>query len=414
MTGKLSSLLILAPALLLGQDGGLPEAPLRHKLSVSSVLEPNSVLTGVILPRYDKDLRLLSVLRAKSVTLVGKDVLDGKAVNIRLYQADQRPRGRMDLVRARYDQVLGEVRATGETKLVFDRMITTASGLIFIMDSGEGFLTGPVTTRISQPPATVMNPRTLPFHAAVLLGTTLLSPSLAAESGLAPAHGAADSATRTDLRKVLEASAEATRAATAFLESEDLLAQATPVGITPPPVPQALEVKPGPDDTVISCDGGTYVDGNKGILVYLGNVTVSDPRFSMTGANELKIFFTKKPGKPGAKPAAPDKEEIKPGVLPKEDFEIERIVATGAVYFKQKPKDGEDPIEASGAVFTYDVKTEAITLSGGQPWVRRGGLINRAKQANQTITIVNNTATFSPGGTETILPGKDLQKRKPR
>ena len=63
----------------------------------------------------------------------------------------------------------------------------------------------------------------------------------------------------------------------------------------PPPAAKPLEVKTGPNDTVINCTGGAYFDADAGVLVYLKNVTVKDPRYDMTGANELKIFFEKKP-----------------------------------------------------------------------------------------------------------------------
>lgn len=452
MTGKLPFLLLMAPALLLGRETAGPEEP--RKLSLSEVLEPNSVLTGVMFPRYDHNLRLTSVLRAKSVTLVDHEVLDGESVNILLYQADRSSRGTVELAKARYHQGKGKVRATGPTKLVFGRISTTASGLFLTVDSAEGFLTGPVATRLAPAPpkATTMNPRVAPFRASALLGTALLTQSLVAAPAPAPAPTVAteapaaanESVNRDNLRAALEASAEATRAATAYLEQENLLVQTGAATAIPHHEPKAIAIQAGPEDTVIKCDAGTYVDGEKGVLVYLGNVTVTNPEFSLKGANELKAFFTKIPdppapdaktgeaGKPAAatetKPAsteaalvakAADKVPIA-GELASGKWELDRIVATGAVYFsylKAPAKEGEVPIEASGAIFTYHAKTKTATLSGGQPWVRKGGIINQAKLANQTITIVNDTASFSPGGSTTIMPTKELElpkKDKPK
>lgn len=446
MTGKLPFLLLMAPALLHGRETSAPEE--QRKLSLSEVLEPNSVLSGVMLPRYDHNLHLTSVLRAKSVTLVDREVLDGESVNIRLYQADRSSRGTVELAKARYHQGDGKVRATGPTKLVFGRISTTANGLFLTVDSAEGFLTGPVATRLAPAPskATTMNPRVAPFRASALLGTALLTQSLVAAPAPAVATEApaapSEAVNRDNLRAALEASAEATRAATAYLEQENLLAQSGSATV-PYHEPKAVAFQEGPEDTVIKCDTGTYVDGEKGVLVYLGNVTVTNPEYSLKGANELKAFFTKVPdapapagtageaGKPAtpatAKPAsaeaalvarAADKVPIA-GELASGKWELDRIVASGAVYFrylKAPAKEGEVPIEASGAIFTYHAKTKTATLSGGQPWVRKGGVINQANLANQTITIVNDTATFSPGGTKTILPTKELelQKDKPK
>ena len=42
-----------------------------------------------------------------------------------------------------------------------------------------------------------------------------------------------------------------------------------------------------------------YFDSDEGVFVYLKNVRVTDPRFTMSGANELKVFLGKKPEKPG-------------------------------------------------------------------------------------------------------------------
>jgi hypothetical protein len=255
--------------------------------------------------------------------------------------------------------------------------------------------------------------------------------------------------TRDHLRTALNASAAATAAATRFLEAEELLAKTAAATPAAAPEPKALDVEPGLDDTVINCDGGMYfhsekvekgadaekgADVEKGVLAYLGNVTVTKEKdFLMNGANELKAFATKRvvPPAPEKAAAAPKADGKQPaGAAADEEWELDRIVATGAVYFKkfQTIKKGddkkvEDPIEASGAIFTYhrnpDGKSDEFILSGGKPWVRQGGIINRAKRADQTIRIHRKnpddpdsyTSSFSPGGTETIVPTKQLQER---
>ena len=448
MTGKLPALLLLAPALLLGQDlqPATPAGKPKRKNPLTALLQPNSVLSGVLLPWYDENRRLSGVFRAKTVTLITQDILDGKSITVDLFNPDRSPRGRLDLTQALYNQVTGKVHSTDTTKLTLDNMTTTGTGLVFVVDQSEGFLTGPVTTRIKPRPKTAMRSSSTSLPAA-LLGASLLALPPAAESATPPPAApppaaveppaataaaqmaAANAETRDHLRTALNASTAATEAATKFLEAEELLAKTA--AATPPaaPEPKALDVEPGLDDTVINCDGGMYfhsekvekgADVEKGVLVYLGNVTVTKTNdYEMTGANELKAFFTKKPAPEKAAPAPKaDGKAPAPSDEANAKWELDRVVATGAVNFKKYPtKEGDEPIEASGAIFTYNRESGAITLSGGKPWVRQGGNISRAKRAEQTITITKkspdpdspyNAASFSPGGAETII--RDIQQ----
>jgi tetratricopeptide (TPR) repeat protein len=149
---------------------------------------------------------------------------------------------------------------------------------------------------------------------------------------------------------------------------------------------------------------------------YLKDTTIDAPRFTLTAAGELKIIFTKQADLARRKPApAPDPEA--PGIaslwLPAGGSDLERINATGKVVFKQKPLPGITPFEASGAAATYEPATGQITLSGGAPWIRRAGIITRAKQLNQTLTINANSVAFSPGGTETIISRPKAAKSAP-
>lgn len=390
--------------------------PPPKKNSVTSLLQPNSLLTGVMLPRYDENRRLSGLFRAKTVTLVTREVLDGESITMEMFNPDRSPSGRVEMAKARYDQAKGTVHGTGATKLAQNNITATGTALAFVIDRSEGFLSGPAVTRIKpQPEKTAMNPVPATLRATALLSAAL--PTLILAEPAPPAvpaaqQSAASAETRASLRAALTASAAATAAATQFLDAEDLLA-ATPAAPAILRAPMALDVKPGPEDTVINCDGGMYFDGKAGTLVFMANVTVDDPQLAMDGANDVQVFFEKKPP-PDPAAAKPDPEKKDPAAgIGANLGKIERIVATGAIHLLQKPKPGakELPIEASGAVLTYDMKTREIILSGGKPWVRQGGIINRAKKTDQFIRIIDNTATFSPGGTETILPVEQIQKK---
>jgi lipopolysaccharide export system protein LptA len=137
-----------------------------------------------------------------------------------------------------------------------------------------------------------------------------------------------------------------------------------------------------------------YFDADEGVLVYLKNVTVKDPRFELSGANELKIFLGKK---------TETKEDSKPKsdspANKKRYGSVERIVATGAILIDQKAAEpGKEPIKASGALFTYNVKTEQIILSGGYPWITQGKTYMRAKEPNLVLRIFPKTGSFVTEG----------------
>ncbi len=216
-----------------------------------------------------------------------------------------------------------------------------------------------------------------------------------------PALAAANSATAAALKTDLADAEAASKAATAFLAQAD----------QPPVVPDAepapakpLDVKPGDGDTVINCEGGMYFDPDEGVLVYLKNVTVKDPRFNLSGANELKIFFGKKPAKgEKGKPQDVKPEKAKDGLGGKmgANFgDVERIVATGAVVIDQKPTASDkEPIKASGAIFSYNIKSDQIIISGGYPWVLQGKTFMRAKEPNLVLRI-------SPKGSSFVTEGR--------
>jgi len=412
--------MLLAPALLLAREEN-PAAPPKRQISVASLLPPGSLMSGVLLPRYDENRRLVGVLRAKSMTLVTSEILDGEAVSIELFNPDRSPRARMDLTKARFDQAKGTLQARETVTMNFDSISAVGTGLIYEIDKAQGILLGPTTTHIKASPNTTMNPSPSPRRVAAVVGASFVALPLAIAAaepavdsradGVSayPVINAANAQIRSDLRAALSTSAEATQAATAFLEQEEVLATAP--SVAPQPVLQArpLDVKPGPDDTVINCDGGMYFDSDNGLLVYLKNVTVADPRFTLDGANEIQVFFEKKPA--DAKPEPKPGDKPMPGGIKVNLGDAERVVATGAVHLLQKPDAKNEAIEAAGAIFTYNFKTGEIVLSGGKPWVKKGGMINRAKQSNQTLRVLEGKFTFSEGGTETILPMAQLNPK---
>jgi lipopolysaccharide export system protein LptA len=192
-------------------------------------------------------------------------------------------------------------------------------------------------------------------------------------------------------------SANASAAAKTFLIQADIPLPADDNASEAKP----LDVKPGPGDTVISSDGGMYFDADEGIFVYLKNVRVKDPRFELSGAEELKIFIGKKPAT-AADDTRKDGETSVPGLgLGAKFGDVERIIATGAVRILQKEVEaGKQPVEASGAVFTYHLNSGEIVINGGYPWVKQGANFMRAKQPNLILRIQKNGSFVTEGSWE--------------
>jgi lipopolysaccharide export system protein LptA len=414
----LPALILLSPALQAADKQTTPPET-KRKTNAISLLPNGSELQRVMLPRYDADHRLTGVLKAESMKLVNDEIIAGESVTIGFFNPDGSPRGRVDLAKATLNQAKNLLEAREKTTILTDRIEATGTGLIYAFDQGEGFLSGPAVTRIHPSNETAMNSRTSPRRAAavsLLAGTTLIAAqpaaltpqeksAIAADAASAvPEHSESSRESKKELRAELDASAAATAAATAFLEKANIASGET--GAVPPPA-APLDVKPGPDDTVISSDGGMYFNSNEGVFVYIKNVRVADPRFSLSGAAELKIFLGKKPEEKPQKPAPDGKPAIGLGA---KFGDVERIVATGAVRILQKqPGAGKEPVEASGAIFTYHPKTGEIVLTGGYPWVRQGANFMRANEANLSLRIQKDGSFVTEGNWD--MGGKLDQKR---
>ncbi|MCP5534794.1 MAG: hypothetical protein H7A51_01005 [Akkermansiaceae bacterium] len=221
-----------------------------------------------------------------------------------------------------------------------------------------------------------------------------------------------------------------------------LLAQNTPATtppVTPPPAtpvdPQPAtpaagdpKTKPAakPKETIlkVECDNGLYFDSENGVLAYLKNVRLTEPRFNLTCSDELKVFLEQKPAKkpdPKAQkdkatapaPTSPatdnkTKDEAKQQPKAKADEkkdkglssfgELKRIVATGNVKVVQKDDKGRLFI-ASGGVASYDAKTGEMILKGGMPRLQQSkNQYLQAMEPGQWIRIHKNGKLVTSNG----------------
>lgn len=407
MLRPLTFCLLLAPALH-AAEALLPGK--GKKLPAISVLPDGSELKGVVLPRYDENRKLIGVLKAEAMTLVDDETVSGRNISLEFYNPDGSLRARADLTKAAFHQAKGMLEAREPVILQSDDISAKGQGLVFDLENGEGFLIGPVTTW-AKTPETAMNLKSSPLRSAAVAATLATQPLAAApptppteaekaalQADTAPrtaGHTDAVATMRQDLKADLEASSKTNAAATEFLERANLTTPDTVEAPVPPAKP--LDREPGPNDTRISCDGGMYFDADEGVFVYLKNVKVDHPEFTLTAGSELKIFLAKKTPEPAKNEAAPGKD-----AAPKKDDgfarfgEVDRIVATGAPHMKQKKVKGvEEPVEARGAIFSYNVKSGQAIISGGYPWFVRGANAMRAMEPDLSVRVdkAGNAAT---------------------
>ena len=394
------------------------------KLPTTSLLPDGSQMHGVLLPQYDEKQKLSSLLHAEEMTLVSREMIQGESVCIEFFDSDETMNGRIDLKQAVFNSAKGSLKATEIVTLSSDQIIAKGDGLWYAFEQGEGFLGGPVDTRIFSKKQTTMKSRTTTLRATAMVGAALAQPALNAAPppsapaertavhadavSKAPAQSKAASETRSDLKTDLEASAAATARAKAFLEKQEIQVKTGAAPVTPEAKP--FEAPADPNDTLVTCDGGMYFDADDGVFVYLRNVVVKDPRFDLSGANELKVFLGKKPDEKTRENASQKSADGK-GVGARFG-DVERIVATGAVRVLQKQiEPGKLPVEASGAIFTYHPKTGNIHLQGGYPWVKQGTSFMRAKEPNLILRIKKDGSFVTEGRWD--MRGKVDQSTKP-
>jgi lipopolysaccharide export system protein LptA len=413
---------------------------------------------------------------------------------LEFFNSDRTPRGKIDMATARYDAKKELLTSKDPVSLVSDDLTASGSSLVYDLENARGFLSGPVvaTTKIDQ--STSMN--TQPVRQAIAAGTLMMAaaaplpaqeaapstPTVAeriaearlspdelagitkeSESGRGRVKAAAEEADKALERATLQ-SENATATLAEFLSAATLttlLAQP----VTPSPATTSNDVpRPnvpeGPPKTRITADDGAFFDSKDGLLIFLKNVVVRDPRFSLTGADEVKVFFdspeeteaarkemmakiqAKADAKADAKARAEGRDPVaerleaekqaankepeekepvedeKSGFADAKFGEPNKIIATGTVVVEGiTAKKGEDPVKASASARTvvYDLKKEQFILRGGSPWFMRNGQVSSVPGNDAYIVITMKEGVFTGfvtgnGGIDAQMELKDKKK----
>ena len=426
----------------------LPGEPEPTGFLAGSLLPDGGILKNVLIPQYDRDLSLASTFRAEELIIVTRKTIDANRLRIDFFNPDRTPRGHIVMAQARYDADQEMLTTREPVSLVSNDLTADGSALVYDVKNSRGFLHGPVTAVTSADTRTSMNTR--PARHALAAGALLMASTLGLPAqDAAPTSAEKIAAARLSPQRIgqLDADARSRRPdATAAAETGARhLAEARDQGekadntmagffraaaltsllAEPIATPPADEV-PRPDvkqdaaKTRITSDDGAFFDSQNGLLIFLKNVMVKDPRFQLSGADEVKVFFEpKKPAKapaakPGGKPGA-----AKPAPIKKDDDALgsasfgkpSRMVATGTVVVDYRSEDpAEPPLKASARMLVYDLIKKEIILRGGSPWVLRDGQLSSVP-GNDAYIVIQQNGSFVTGNGG-IDASVDTQTRK--
>lgn len=459
------------PVMACGQTMVPSPVPPPQRLAAVTLLPEGSTLNGVMLPRYNAERQLISVLRSDEMRITDSTTIEADAVSVDVYRPDGGRRGRVELGQAIYRQGRETITASKSVRVTSDDLAATGTGAVFYIPTSQGFLLGPVDCRIYAPPeATTMHrPPTVRPHAtlaAALLGALQLPVTAAAPAPLSPADLAAidqaaapaggDLAARqADSERLAAASTAAANQAdqllTSFVQSVGLtgvLAEPAPAPTPapapePPPAPapeppaaEPPKVEAGPDDTVVLCDGGLFFDGDAGVLVYLDNIRLTNPEFNLNCRDQLKVFLEVKEEKPAAKDAKeaagnkaaapatehpPATKPPKPAKEPGADQlfgggrfgNLRQIIASGDVRVTRKDAQGRQATATADSA-VYDAINGDIILRGGFPTLRQGRDSLVAQQPGLYIRFDKDGNVFAqPGRWKTVAGLRNNKALKP-
>lgn len=369
-----------AQTLGLGSSDADPETGRPDRLPAMNLLVEGSILQKILIPQYDDEKRLSSALRAEKLTLVNDMLIEARTVRLEFYQPDRSLRASMDLATARLqDQEM--LYSDDPVLLEAEDLAVNGTALVYELRRSRGFLHGPATARtlidtrtsmLSPPSPPRLGAAGIALIAAGALSAqqpdTLSDQELDGLDRLAVSQQAAADEARAEAAGQIETTETLATGADASLK--DFLERAA-VEIADGPKPDLESRVPDPEPTpqlklpaTIKADKGIFFDSETGLLIFLENVSLDHPEFTLKGADEVKVFMEPQKPKPAATTGA---DETAPQVAKFGD--PTRIVATGTVVVERiDPGDGRK-VKASGRQMLMDLKSNELIIRGGEPWI---------------------------------------------
>ena len=376
------------------------------------LLPAGSTLKTVSIPRYDENKNPSALLRAGLMKVISKEHVSGQNVELRVYNATGEQRLKVHMGAAEYLVPEGILNGSEVLTLSGKGIKARGTGAVFHLDSRQAFVFGPASTTLSadlNKKLNAMNASSRSITSALLAVANL---AVAAPEPVAPADLAIFSQrARPEEDRLLKDIAPTKQAVTrsdqlsgaldlsfrSFVRNirrPELLA----IAVAEPVQPPAPKVDPA--GIHITCEGGMFFDIDKGQVVYLKDIVIKHPEFTLNCANELKIFLDQKEAAPG--------DEKPKGIAAFGD--IKNIIATGGVRIVRNNDKGQ-PLVATADTASHDAKTGDTVLRGGFPMVQQGKNFIRARESGLYIRIYKNGNVFNqPGKWETGI--SDLEKLK--
>lgn len=183
----------------------------------------------------------------------------------------------------------------------------------------------------------------------------------------------------------------------------------------------AVEDKPinSAEDMLIDCDKGIYFDSSQGLVVYIGNVKVRDPRLNLDCDRQLKVYLHEGPPqeKKGGEPKKEDesrdgteKGQESKHLSPKTPADtlnvnfdgIKKMTAEGNVVMNSKDDKGE-VYWARAQRATYNALTGEILMTGLPMMVQYMTHNSVTNDPNAYIRVTENGAVVFVGKWTTKL-----------
>ncbi len=166
-----------------------------------------------------------------------------------------------------------------------------------------------------------------------------------------------------------------------------------------------------PDTYRVNCADGVYFDMAQGLLVYMKNVSLRNPRMSLDCTGPLKIYLAQKSPSEKSKKTSQEAKKNNP-VLPNGgnfDFDsLKKVTASGNVVIHYTDEKGTKN-KATAEIATYDAIKGEILLIGGYPSISSDGNVVRCPNKDGFIRIYGNGNVYVSHGAETIL--RDIDKQ---
>jgi len=368
-------------------------------LPALKVLPAGSVLSGVRIPRYNKDYTPASMLEAKQLKIISKRQIQGSSVDLKLYDANGEIKASTHLNAIDYDQATELITSKETFTFSAAQFQTTSQGLILDWQNNRGFFLGKNHTIVYLKESVSMKEKnntgnSKPIKAlSALAAASIASMPNALSATTAEEIAEIDRLSQPSTAKIKLINAEVaiqiqaadntsaaidkTKAAlekTIATTDATLLDQPTPDA--PFSIPPELKPEKGKDHFSISSEGNIFFDAKQGMMVFNKNVKVKHPEYQFSCAGEVKLVLAEKPQDKSL--SAKQISELKPN----ERFgDINKIIATDNIAIVGKDNEG-NPITARAGSMVYDHATGVIILRG---------LNSRITMADRQLKIVEKS-----------------------